>query len=100
MQALWLLLLLTTTLHTTSAETVTVYNPEDLQQAVADGARDIILANHLDVSTTSATGFAEFLLDIQPSTRSIRVWFPATPPTPSTPPPPWHDQPHACAPCP
>lgn len=72
---LWIIISLSI-LHTAMADTVTVYNPEDLRQAVKDGAQDIILANHLDVSTAAAGGYDEFLLDIKPSTRSIRVQLP------------------------
>lgn len=81
--AIWLLqFLIITLLFMTAAKSLTVYNPEDLRQAVADGAEDIILANHLDVSSAAAGGYAEFLLDIRPSTRSIRVRFSAVSPIP------------------
>eukprot|EP00892_Ulva_mutabilis_P002857 jgi/Ulvmu1/12572/UM092_0002.1 len=71
LRSIWLALLMTVMVRTAAAQPVTVYSPEDLKQAVASGAQDIILADHMDVS--AATGDPDgYVLNVQPTTRSIR----------------------------
>jgi len=74
------------------ADVTFVSTPQELEDAVRGGARDIVILSHLDLTglplrnTTQCTGCLGMLGDVHAWTRSIRVRLPPLHPFPLIPP--------------